>query len=1036
MVLDAYRVESSRYENAMQLAINQERSSVNIKNVISADAFGEIPSGNVGEFVKFMPGIQVDYGNYGGSNQGTSDSDASGISIRGFGPEDTEVLIDGMPVSNAHAGSLTRQVGLDMLQINNAARVEVLKVPTPDMPANSIGGQVNLITRTAFEYARPTYNWSVFLTGNLDSLDFDKTPGPTNKSTRKINPSGTLSVAYPVNDKFGFTVSASHIKEFDRSTRASPNWSVAQVSVPGTSTPEQAAALLQPSYAAPWLSRFQITETPALTEKNSANIKFDWKPWDGHLVWFNYQYSTYSSDEAQRRLSYQSTNNGATLAANQQPVAWGPDFVQGVRANNNPRVEMTVTTRDKVGDTNSGALNWSFRKGPWDIGAAASISVSNGEFRDVQNEHFSEAGAIIGASGTPANQIQVNYNDISRGIPGSIEVIGAGGSGAVIDTTQLSDWRVSELVAKSGEAFSEDTKSLYKFDVRRELDFLPGTEHYTLALKAGFRREEEEKKKWGRGTGYQERLNPGATFALGEVVDPGYVGQSPGFGLPAQQWVSTYTLFELDQERDLFSVIDESNAINNYNSFVNQQKAITETRDGYYAQLEGRFLNNRLSFVGGMRQETRAVEGLGPFTDNRWNFVKNLDGTVYREEAFPNGVAFNNANSPLYSDAGLRSRLDAAGLFYPKNPDGTPRVLAGTNVSLESRMLQLQPNRRVDQKVKNKPSYSLNFAYEITEKLVAKAALSRTFGMPSLESGNTGLLSGNNAFQYAEFNEPDPSDGTIGRITVANPGLLPDTSTNYDLELSYYTESGGKLSIAGFWKKVEDQQVSYTLYSTNPAFNDIVEALGLSPAEFEDFQLVTSSNADGSQETYGVELEIRQDLRFLGGWGRNFQTFVSYAQNSLADPVAPRPISLTAPNGTVIETSPSPGRTITKRASRFGGAGLMFTFGRFSSTIRGTYREENETNTGRTTIQYNQTGQGNTPVNYIRTFEPEETRVDISVNYQLTPKLSIFATGRDVFNNSRRLIRRDDLGWMPAYSGYGDYREFGVEVTLGMRGTF
>jgi len=95
-----------------------------------------------------------------------------------------------MPVSNSSPGSLTRQVGLDMLSINNASRVELIKVATPDMPANSVGGQVNLITKSAFEYAKPSISTRIFV--NVNSLVHQArraAPRPVNKETYESNTS-------------------------------------------------------------------------------------------------------------------------------------------------------------------------------------------------------------------------------------------------------------------------------------------------------------------------------------------------------------------------------------------------------------------------------------------------------------------------------------------------------------------------------------------------------------------------------------------------------------------------------------------------------------------------------------------------------------------------------------------------------------------------------------------------------------------------------------------------------------------------------
>ena len=60
----------------------------------------------------------------------------------------------------------------------------------------------------------------------------------------------------------------------------------------------------------------------------------------------------------------------------------------------------------------------------------------------------------------------------------------------------------------------------------------------------------------------------------------------------------------------------------------------------------------------------------------------------------------------------------------------------------------------------------------------------------------------------------------------------------------------------------------------------------------------------------------------------------------------------------------------------------------------------------------------------------------MSLSYQINKRFAVYATGRDVFNNSRNRIRKDDAGWLPSYSEYVDRRDFGIEVTLGLRGSF
>ena len=68
--LDNYVIAASRVMSGAALAINEQRFAPNMKNVVSTDEFGDVPEGNVAEFLKFMPGVSVDV--TGGHARGVS----------------------------------------------------------------------------------------------------------------------------------------------------------------------------------------------------------------------------------------------------------------------------------------------------------------------------------------------------------------------------------------------------------------------------------------------------------------------------------------------------------------------------------------------------------------------------------------------------------------------------------------------------------------------------------------------------------------------------------------------------------------------------------------------------------------------------------------------------------------------------------------------------------------------------------------------------------------------------------------------------
>ncbi|HWL14069.1 MAG TPA: carboxypeptidase regulatory-like domain-containing protein, partial [Opitutus sp.] len=736
VILDPFVINAERYRNARAIATAEERLSINIKNVVSVDQFGYIPSGNVGEFVKFVPGVQIDYGSSNGNNQGYSENAANGVSVRGFGPEDTAILIDGLPVSSTLPGNLTRQVGLDQLSINNASRVELIKVATPDMPANSIGGQVNLVTRNAFEYPKPTYSGRLFFNFNSLKPDLKKTPGPTNKDTFKTTPGVDFTVTYPLSDTLGVSFTAYWAQEFNQNYRGRPYWNNDYASNYRNGAVTNSAGEAS-SMANPVLTRVQVTDQGDFVERRSGNFKVDWRPTPNQLLRANVQYSTYTADEAQRRLDFRpNIANG---------IEWGPDRVVGGAANST--TAMTVTTRDRDGDTLSAQLQYELDVAGFRFTAAGSISESKSDFRDEENGHFSEIALNL-------NPGRVALYDLRDGLPGRVETFTRGANSAPVDYRQLSNWVFDGTTAKSGQSHNERTISLYKFDVERPLDFIPFLGSNTLSVQAGFRHDEDENVKSGRGTGYRQILRPGAAYAPGDILDDDYVGQSPGFGLASQQWGSTYKLYEINRERDIFYVPDfdeETNTrVENYNSYVGQQKDLKESVDAWYGMLNGAFFNNRLSFVGGLRQETKRLVGRSPFTDSKWDYVRNADGTLYTDAANPNGLQTSAGNGsvvngvlitpptnrPLYANTpageALRQSLRSQGISFPDVPYGPP---TGNGVrDLRARELQYQPLRAVNQKSKGDPSYSFSTVYRLTKKIDLKAAYSRSFKLPKLEA--------------------------------------------------------------------------------------------------------------------------------------------------------------------------------------------------------------------------------------------------------------------------------------------------------------
>ena len=154
LVLDAFSIEEKRM-NAQALALNEQRNAGNIRNVVAAGEFGDSGEGSAVELIKYLPGVNVDTSTAG-----------QGVSLRGFPSSGTLVTIDGGEVASSASFGAGRNIELGALRLNNISRIEITKVPTPDLPANAQGGAINAISRSGFERRTPEFSYRAYGTFN------------------------------------------------------------------------------------------------------------------------------------------------------------------------------------------------------------------------------------------------------------------------------------------------------------------------------------------------------------------------------------------------------------------------------------------------------------------------------------------------------------------------------------------------------------------------------------------------------------------------------------------------------------------------------------------------------------------------------------------------------------------------------------------------------------------------------------------------------------------------------------------------------
>lgn len=133
--MQEFRVSGEREGNAA--SITRQRNAPNVKHVVALDAFGSLPNESAGELLIRLPGIAGSFDDEG---------NVTGVSIRGMAPGFNTVSVDGN--QQASAGGFGRDFRTHNISGALFDEIEVTKSPTPDMPADSLGGSVNLKTRS------------------------------------------------------------------------------------------------------------------------------------------------------------------------------------------------------------------------------------------------------------------------------------------------------------------------------------------------------------------------------------------------------------------------------------------------------------------------------------------------------------------------------------------------------------------------------------------------------------------------------------------------------------------------------------------------------------------------------------------------------------------------------------------------------------------------------------------------------------------------------------------------------------------------
>ena len=132
-------VKGSRpIKESQEAALKVQKESDSLVSVISADAVGRLPDQNIAQAVGRLPGVGVV------RDQGQ----ARYVNLRGAPINWTTLSFDGINIISPEG----RDARFDSIPSAIAAQIIVKKAVTPDLTAETIAGNINIVTRSPFDY--------------------------------------------------------------------------------------------------------------------------------------------------------------------------------------------------------------------------------------------------------------------------------------------------------------------------------------------------------------------------------------------------------------------------------------------------------------------------------------------------------------------------------------------------------------------------------------------------------------------------------------------------------------------------------------------------------------------------------------------------------------------------------------------------------------------------------------------------------------------------------------------------------------------
>ncbi|WP_026016977.1 TonB-dependent receptor [Catenovulum agarivorans] len=669
-----------------------------------------------------------------------SEGEGKFVTVRGLGPDFVSVNMNG--ASMAGAGD-QRKVGLDALAGDSLGQIEVVKTLTPDMNLNSIGGAVNVKSISAYDRGKDTLKLKV--QNAYSDLREENSP--------KISIDGTQFL-FDKKVGLGFVLSTEERKTQVNERRHHSSNEPREYQMDFDQTDEQIEQ--NPVVLGP--RQLENRQEIADRERHTAGLNIEIRPDDANQFYINTNYVEFSDHDVALRefFDYQDAGNvgsGEMLYVNPEDRSFIVSdidvfhqyFVQG---STKDTLTINIGGKHLIGDA------WTF---DYDYTTSKAEEDSVGDHR-VQ---FRERDLIVYGRGHKESiDAKVLSGEEAASIMGVDYVDGMFGTSGSGDASQRSNWNFDNLFLED----SVRTDDVSTFSANIKYDFLDSD--WLYYVKAGVsmskRTHETDKDRWSFEPKAEfcdnDACAAATAFTHQTAIDEGYVLEIPAnsdFQYPFVSEQLLQDLVALTEPTKHTATAGESSI----DSTANDYKLSEDVKEAYImTEME---LADRLTLITGVRYvETEfASTGFMSLENDDFQFVEGVD---YALDIFIPMPESTNKYSEFFPSAHLR--------------------------------------------------------YEPTDDLLVRAAIWTSYTRPNFKDSR-GYAKFDSDIELCPPGETDNCDdssqgasvlelqdftlGANNMLDVGNPNLVPMTSVNYDMSVSWYESEDLFIEAAVFYKDID-----------------------------------------------------------------------------------------------------------------------------------------------------------------------------------------------------------------------------------------